>query len=245
MVNPWLRWANPLYYPLAVGIAAIALILGVRLIGLPRWMMLILAVGIALIGAAWLKARQLRPSQLENPELASELQAVRQRAKLLADKAEVLAQEATQLLSSSEQLDLLASLQFACEHARELPQQLEQLAQRLQGSDSLLSVSELQQQLTKVKQKLGKSSEFSQKQLTQLAASLERNIQLALQGKDARQAQVVNLSTLILEAAEVLQQLQNKLRTANLSDREQTRELRSLSEAFTRTQENVDLLVNR
>lgn len=245
MNSSWLRWANPLHYPLAVGIAAIVLVLGVRIAGLPRWLMLILAVIIAILGAAWLQAQASRPTQLDNPELANELKSVRQRAKQLAAKAELLGQEAAQLLTSGDQLELLAILQLTCDRARELPQQLEQLAQRLQGPDSLLSVPELQQQLLRVQRKQANSAGISRDQLTQLAASLKRNIQLAQQGEDARQAQVVSLSTLISEAAEVLQQLQNKLRTADLSDREQTRELQSLSAAFTTTQESVDLLIRR
>ena len=51
------------------------------------------------------------------------------------------------------------------------------------------------------------------------------------------------LSTLIVQSAGVLQQLQNRLRTADLSDRVQTDEVRSLSAAFNSVQENLTFLM--
>jgi hypothetical protein len=74
---------------------------------------------------------------------------------------------------------------------------------------------------------------------------LLRNIQLARQGQDARQAQVVSLSTMILDAGGVLQQVQNKLRTADLNNSDQVMELRQWCEELRSFEENVDLLVSK
>lgn len=240
-----LQLANPFYYPLAVLVAAIVLVVGVRVLLWPRLIMLVVAAGIATGSAMLLQARQTQVLNLDNPELTRDLQQVRQRARLVAERAEVLRQEAGQLLTDADQIDLLATVQYACDRAVELPQKLEQLARHLQGSDSLLSPLELQQQLKRVQRKRSSSTGVAREQLAQLEASLQRNLQLARQGEDARQAQVVSLSTLILEAAGMLQDLQNKLRTANLGDRETAAELRSLSETLTSTQENLDLLVEQ
>jgi hypothetical protein len=49
---------------------------------------------------------------------------------------------------------------------------------------------------------------------------------------------------LVTDAAGVLQALQNKLHTANLTDTAQTMELRSLSEDLNSVQSNVDLLIS-
>ena len=58
-------------------------------------------------------------------------------------------------------------------------------------------------------------------------------------------AQVVSLATLIQDTAGVLQELQNKLREADLNDSTQTLELRSLGEQLNSFQENVDLLISK
>jgi hypothetical protein len=49
----------------------------------------------------------------------------------------------------------------------------------------------------------------------------------------------------ISDAAGVLQQIQNRLRTSDLADKTQRAELRTLSDALASTQENLDMLVGR
>lgn len=236
--------ANPLHYPLAVLAGAIALVIGVRVARLPSIVMLPAAAAIATAGAMVLKSQE--PERLlDNPELERELQAVRTSAKALVDRANILRLEAAKLLTSADQIDLLAAVQYACDRAVELPAKIDQLARRMQGADSLLSVDELQRQLAQVQTQLQSSSGVAREQRGKLAASLRRNIQLARQGQDARQAQVASLSTLILDSAGVLQAMQNRLRTANLADVAQILELRSLSDELRVFQENVDLLITR
>lgn len=121
---------------------------------------------------------------------------------------------------------------------------IEQIAQRLPESESLLSINELQQQLLEVKSKIRSSFGVSRKQLEQLQASLERNIELAQQGQDTRQAKLTSLYTVIQDSAGVLQQLQNKLRTADLTNSEELIELRNLSEELSGFQENIDFIIS-
>jgi chromosome segregation ATPase len=240
-----MKLANPLYYPIAVLIGAIALVVGVRVANLPQGVMLPIAAITATAGATLLKSRQPETLGLENPELEQELRAVQQQSSRLATSAHTVRTEADRLLATSAQLELLGLVQYACDRASELPAKVDQLVQRMQGSDSLLSVTELQQQLQNVEIKLSASSGVAKDQLVRLADSLERNIQLARQGQDARQAQVASLSTVILDAAGMLQGLQNKLRTTDLTDVNETSELRSLSNEFKTAQETVDLLVSK
>jgi len=240
-----MKFANPLHYPLAVLVGAIALVAGVRLARVPATVALPLAAVITVGGAIALKSKEPEAPTLENPELERDLQQVRQQAKNLADKATALRQEATRLLTSSLSMELLAGVQYACDRASELPPKINTLAQRMKGTDSLLEVDDLQQQLAAVEYKLRTSSGVAQAQLTRLAESLRHNIQLAQQGQDARQAQVASLSTLILDSAGVLQSMQNQIRTLDLNDATQTAELRSLSDELNDFQENVDLLVSK
>jgi hypothetical protein len=237
--------ANPLYYPMAILAGAIVLVVGVRVARLPSPLMLPTAAAIAAIGAMVLKSREPERLDLGNLALERELLAVRQQAQELATKADSLYQEANRILTGSAQMELLGTVQYACDRARELPTQLDELTRRLQGSDSLLSVSDLQQQQATVQAKVRASSGIAREHLQELATQLARNIELARQGQDTRQAQIVNLSTLIQEAGGTLQALQNKLRTADLSDANQALELRSLSDELTVFQENVDLLVSK
>ncbi len=237
-----IKIANPLLYPIAVLAGGITLVVGVRFARLPSVVMLPVAAAIITSGASWLKSREPEPFNLDSPELATQLQAVRTRARFLAEQASTLRLEATKLLTDSCGLELLATVEYACDHAVELPAKIEQLAKRLEGRDALLSVSGLQQQLVEVQTKLQSSSGIAREHLTQLAQSLHRNIKLTQQGQDARQAQVVSLATVIEDAAGALQELQNKLRTADLTDSTQTTQLRSLSEQLGSFQESFDLL---
>jgi chromosome segregation ATPase len=239
-----MKLANPLNYPLAVAAGGLLLVAGVRFANLPSALVLPLSAIVATAGAVVLQSREPERLNLGNPELERELLGVKQQAKALAEKATELRAEASRLLTSSMQMELLSTVQFACDRALELPGKLDQLARRLQGKDSLLAVADLQKQLTTAQMRLRNTTDGAAKdQLRQLIQSLERNIQLAKQGQDARQAQVVSLSRLILDSAGVLQSMQNQLRTANLQDAAATEELQTLSDELKLFQENVDLLV--
>lgn len=240
-----MKLVNPLYYPLAVSLGGIALVVAVRFLNLSSVVMLPISVGIATVGAIARHRTEPETLNLDNPELEQELQSVQKQAKNLAEKADTLRLEATQLLSSTLEVELLAAVQYACDRATELPAKIDQLTRRLQGADSLLSVSDLQQQLAQVQAKLPNRAGIAKEQLSKLEMSLLRNIELARQGQDARQAQVASLSTMILDAGGVLQQLQNKLRTADLNNSDQVMELRRWCEELRSFEENVDLLVSK
>jgi ElaB/YqjD/DUF883 family membrane-anchored ribosome-binding protein len=238
-----MKVVNPLYYPIAVLAGAIVLVVGVRA-KIPSLVVVPVAVVLTLAGSTAIASQQPSPT-LDNPALERELQSIRQQARVLAEKANSLRLEAARLLTESTQITLLAGIQYACDRAGELPVKIDELARRMQGVDSLLAVSDLQQQLQEVENKLQASSGTAQEQFNKLSARLRHNIQLAQQGLDARQAQVASLSTLILDAAGVLQAMQNQLRTIDLADSSQTEELQTLSDELRLFQENVDLLVSR
>ena len=238
-------FANPLYYPLAMLAGGVTLVVGVRFAQIPNVAILPVAAVVATAGASWLKSREPETFNLDNPELAKELQAVRDRALLLADQAKTLQLEATKLLTDSVQIELLATVQYVCDRVGEFPAKIDQLSKRLDGSNPLLSVNDMQQQLMAVKVKLNNSSGMAKEHLNQLAKSLQRNINLAVQGQDTRMAQVIYLATLIQDAAGILQELQNKLRSFDLNDADQTMDLRYLCEQLGNFQENVDLLVSK
>lgn len=236
-----MKFVNPLYYPLAVLVGGISLIVGVRLIQLPSLIILPASAAIATGIAIPLSQKEANKINIDNPALAREIQLVQQQAKLLIDKAEELRKEAKQMLTSSRQLELLSTVEYACDRTQELPGKISQLTQRLQGSNSLLSPTELETQLVEVKAKQKNSSGIAREQLKQLATSLENNLRLAQQGQDARQAQVVSLNTLVIESAGVLQQLQNRLRSSDLNNSEEINELKNLSEELKSMQESTDL----
>ena len=236
-----MKLVNPLSYPLAVLVGGISLIVGVRLIQLPSLIMLPTAAAIATVFSIPLSQKEANKISLNNPALTREIQSVQQQAQLLINKAEDLRKEAKQVLTSSTQLELLTAVEYACDRTQELPGKINQLAQKLQGSDSLLSPAELAKQLTEAKAKQRNSSGVAKEQLKQLVTSLENNLRLAQQGQDARQAQVLSLNTLVIDSGGVLQQLQNRLRTSNLNDSAEIGKLQNLSEELKNMQENADL----
>jgi len=237
------KLANPLAYPLAVLAGGVFLVVGVRLARLPGFVALPGAVAIAIVGAAVQKQREPESLDLDNPKLEQELQQAMQRATQLAAQADELQAESLKLLTESDQVELLGVVQYACDRTRELPAKLEQLAKRLHHKGSILSVEDLEKQLREAQHKQRTSTGVAKDQWERLASSLQRNIDLAKQGEDAREAQVVSLSTLIVDAAGVLQQLQNKLRSADLSSNQQTDELRELGIELNNMQENMDVLL--
>jgi chromosome segregation ATPase len=241
-----MKWINPLYSPAAVFLGCLTLVLGVRLAKGSSVIVVPVAIAVATVSAALLAPAASSAKPTRNPNLEKELSGIRQQAQTLAQKAQKLGAEAHQILGESPYMELLGTVQYACERTGELPTKIDELAQRLQGEDSILSVGELQHQLREVESKLKtRSGEAAQAQLQKLAESLRRNIQLAQQGQDARQAQVLSLSTLILESAGVLQTMQNQLRSLDLEDSTQTAQLQSLSNELRDFQENLDLLVVR
>ena len=235
---------NPLNYPLAVLAGSVVLVLGLRWAKLPTVVILPVAAGTTIAGAILLQRRQPPSAPADHSELDQELQSVRHQAQVLQQQADRLRVEATRLLTAVQQVDLLGAVEYACDRASELPHKIEQLSHRMAGGNALLSVDALQQQLTQVDAKRAASAGAAQQQWASLAERLQRNIQLAQQGEDARQAQVISLSATILDAAGVLQQLQTKLRTANLDNLAETTELRALSDELSGYQENVDLLLS-
>lgn len=240
-----MKLANPLYYPLAVAAGGIVLVLTVRFANMPIALGLPISAAIATGGAVFLKRNEPESLGIGDPELESEIIAVKQQASVLAQQALVLRVESGKLLVEADQMDLLVAVQYACDRASEFPSKIDLLVQKLKGGSgsALLSVQDLEQQLIQVKQKLRNSTGIAATQLQALAAGLQRNIDLVRGGESARQAQVASLATLIVDASGVLQALQNKLRVVNLTDLQQTAELRSLTDELSCFQENAELLL--
>lgn len=238
-----MKLANPLYYPISVLAGAIALVVGVRVLQLPNVVVVPSSVAIATIGAAIRKGQEPASLGLDDPQLEQQINSIRNQASTLATRAHDLRAEATHLLTGADQMDLLGTVQYACDRAEELPHNIEHLAKRMKGNKSLLAPHELQRQLNDAKAQTLSSTGVAKEQWEKLASTLEWNLNLSQEGKDARQAQVVSLSTMIVQSAGVLQQLQNRLRTADLSDRTQSDEVRSLSNTFNSVQENLSFLI--
>lgn len=238
-----MKLVNPLSYPLAVLVGGISLIVGVRLLQLPSVIMLPASAAIATGISIPLSKKEINKLKVNNPTLAKEIQAIQQQAQLLVSKAKELRTEAKQVLTNSTQLELLATIEYTCDRTSELPGKIDKLAQNLQGSDSLLSPTELTEQLAEVKAKQKNSSGIAKQQLQQLINSLENNLRLAQQGQDTRQAQIVSLNTLVIDSAGILQQLQNRLRTSNLNSSEEIIQIKDLSEELKNMQETVDILI--
>ena len=238
-----MKFSSPLHFPLAVLGGGIALVVGVRLIQLPSYIALPGAAAIATGLAIPLKQKADRTIEIDNPALVREIRSVKQQSQLLVTKATELRQEAQQMLTSANQLELFAAIEYAGDRILELPDKVNRLAQKLQGADSLLSTEELSAQLQEARTKAQNSSGVAKEQLNRLAHSLENNLQLAKQGQDARQAQVVSLATLVTESAGVLQQFQNRLRTSNLNNSAEINELKTITDELKTMQDNVDLLI--
>ncbi|AFY43867.1 hypothetical protein [Nostoc sp. PCC 7107] len=240
-----MKLVNPLYYPLAVLAGGIFLFLGVRLLQLPSLVMLPVASGITVISAGWLKSREPTFFDLANPELEREINAVKLATLGLVNQSESLRLESKKILTDTFQIELLAAVEINCDRTATFPPKIDTLVGSLYSNTPILSVSSLQQQLIEVQQKLNASSGIAKEHLNQLVESLKRNLKLAQDGEDTRLVRMINISTLIQDCTGILQKLQTKLRTSDLTDSQQIHEMQSLSDELTSLLENIDLLVRK
>ncbi|WP_413198830.1 hypothetical protein [Nostoc piscinale] len=237
------KLVNPLYYPVAVLVGGLTLFVGVRLGNLSSLMMLPVATGVAVAGASFFKYREGEILELDNPALEREILTIKSSALALANQANAMRVEVQKLLTDTFHVELLTTILMSCDRAAELPAKLDKLGVSLHHTNSLLSIEALQQQLTEVKTKLPASSGVAKRHLNQLAESLKRNIELAQEGEDSRLARVINIATLIQDFAGVLQKLQTRLRTSDLSDAEQINGLQLIADELNSLAENLDLVV--
>jgi chromosome segregation ATPase len=241
-----LKLANPLEYPLAVLAAGVVLVAGARVLAVPTALNLPIAGIVATGGAVLLKSREPNEEKIAQQQLKQELETIQLLSQDLAEKAEKLRKEADHLLADSKdfQLELLVAVQTACDRVVQLPQKIEQLGRKISATKSLISVEKLQQQLADVQNKIPQSSGVARQKLQELAESLQRNIKLAQAGQDTREAQLINLQTMVQNSAGILQQLQNNLRTANLNNSEDLQQLKELSDELNSYQKNVEGLMS-
>ncbi|MDJ1173239.1 hypothetical protein [Roseofilum capinflatum] len=240
-----IKIANPLYYPTAVFIGGACLVVGVRVLGLSNFIIVPGAIAATVASATALKLREPDAERQEQQQLQQELDNLKATSQMVASKAEELRQEAQRLLTqSSFEIDVLVTVQQVCDDAIELPATIDSIARTLPQGQSLLSVDDLERQLLEVNQKLRSSSEISRQHLKDLKASLERNIQLAKTGQDTRQAKLISLQKMIQDSAGVLQQLQNKLRRADLQNSADLEDLQRLSDELKAYQDNVEILAH-
>lgn len=239
-----MKLVNPFDYPISILISGVILVAGIRFIGLPNLVVLPTTAIISVASATVLKSREPDAENLANRELKQELEVISELAKSLAKKANILRQEANQLLGGEGfQMDLLVTVQSVCNSAIELPQKIAEVSRKLPNNEVLLSVEDLQKQLFEVRNKQKSSSGVSKQYLQQLATSLQRNIELAKAGKDTRQAKIFSLHQMVQDSAGLLQQLENKLRTVNLNNSEEIQELRNLSDELNSYQDNIKMFL--
>lgn len=101
-----MKLVNPLHYPLAVLVGGVTLVLGIRLVQLPGYIMLPSAAAVATGLAIPLNRQKSQKVNIDNPALAREIKSVKQQSQLLAAKAQELRTEAQQILTSTAQLEL-------------------------------------------------------------------------------------------------------------------------------------------
>jgi hypothetical protein len=239
------KLANPFYYPTAMFLGGVVLVVGVRFLGLSNLIVLPTAAVVTGVAATVLKGREPSEENLAKQDLEKEITGIKLVADSLADKAHLLREEANAILGKdANYFDLLVIVQGTCDRALELPLKVEQLCENLPHSSSLLSVEDLQNQLKDVQTKIKESSGIARQHLEELAGILSRNIQLARTGQDTRQAKIISLQKLLQESAGTLQELQNKLRTSDLNNSQALEELFVLGNELKNVQENVEFLIS-
>lgn len=238
------KFANPLEYPLAMLSAGLLLIIGGRFAQIPPLVMVPIALTFATGGAVILRSREPERLNLGDPLLEQEVMEIKRSALGLVQRAETMRREASSLLVSAEQMDLLIAVEYACDRVMELPLKIEEIARRLGNNESLLSVAELERQIQQVAAKRQNiTSNAGRAKLARLEETLRQNLELAREGQDSRQIQLANLMQWVTESGGVLQQMQNKIRSIGTDSTEKMAELQELSSQLNSYQENMTMLL--
>ena len=197
---PRSQLTNPLQHPLAIGLAGLVLVLGVKLLPFGWFIALPCAILLAFLVAAYRREATL-------PDLI-------RRSLQLASAADAVADEAGQRLVQAQDMGRMTAVQLCCERIRELPSTLERLRadDKVKGS-SLLSSGHLEQRLRRERQRLGRETGTAVgRQRERLIQQLERNLALAKQGTEAGSLRVMAVSEHLESVAGDLQALQLMLR---------------------------------
>ncbi len=225
-----MAFVNPLYYPFSILAGTVSLVIGVQVLNAPSMTVVPVAIAVSTAGAFYQKSREPVVWDLQDPNLARELQFAKQQAEGLAYRAEQLRAEVAERLTTVDSIDVLVAIQSLCDQLKRIPDRVEQMAQHFQAGQEILSIDSLQTQITEVRTRAAISPALTQQQLETLAQQLERNLALAQQGQDARQAQVTQLSTRIVEAAGILQTMQTQLQSGHPNSDTTLNSLRNLSD---------------
>jgi chromosome segregation ATPase len=206
-------WANPLDDPLAMAAAGLLLVLLVRLtpLGLP----LALLVGaIAAAGLAMLRAQHAsRGERLRDRRVGESIDAALQRAAQLAVQAELVSDEAMARFQDPGHLEPLGMVQLCCERLRGIPERIGERRPLLEsGGGILLSVDALQSRLSREREQLRhEGSPTLRRQRQRLVDQLQRNLDAARSGMDAREARLLALSTRLEQIDGGLRHLQQQV----------------------------------
>ena len=197
---PRVQLTNPLQHPLAMGLAGIVLVIGVKLLPFGWFIALPCAALLAFVLAAYRRETTL-------PDLI-------RRSFQLASGADAVADEAGQRLVQAQDIGRLTAVQLCCERIRELPSTLERLRVDAKATgSSLLSTAHLEQRLRHERQRLGREIGTAVgRQRERLIQQLERNLALAKQGTEAGSLRVMAVSEHLESVAGDLQALQLMLR---------------------------------
>lgn len=206
-------WANPLDDPLTMAVAGLLLVLLVRLtpVGLP--LALPLAVLIAL-GLAMLRARHgRRGERLRDRRVRDSIDGAQQRASQLAVQAKLVSVEAMARFQDPGQLETLGMVQLCCERLRGISERIANRRPLLEsGGGILLSVDELQGRLSREREGLRREpSPTLRGERERLVDQLERNLDAARFGMDAREARLLALSTRLEQIDGGLRHLQQQV----------------------------------
>ena len=197
---PRIQLTDPLQHPLAIGVAGLALVVGVKLLPFGWLIAVPCAVLLAFLVAAYRRETTL-------PDLI-------RRSLQLATGADAVADEAGQRLVQAQDIARLTAVQFCCERIRDLPSTLERLrADDKATGSSLLSTGHLEKRLRHERQRLGRETGTAVgRQRERLIQQLERNLSLAKQGTEASSLRVMAVSEHLESVAGDLQALQLMLR---------------------------------
>jgi hypothetical protein len=192
-----LPWVDPLADPLAVAAAGLLLVLLTRLtsLGLPMALLIaaLMAEGLAMVRVQGGR----RGERLRDRRVRETIDGLLQRATQLAIQAGGVSGEAVARFRDPAHLEPLGVVQLCCDRLRALPERIGQCRTLLEsGGGILLSAEDLEARLGREREALRREASPTLKREREgLVDQLNRNLEAARFGMDAREARLLALST--------------------------------------------------
>ncbi|MEG3439194.1 hypothetical protein V0288_18860 [Pannus brasiliensis CCIBt3594] len=234
----------PLQYSIAILAGGIVLVAGVRAWKIPNVVIFPAAALVTVVTAIGFKAIEPDPEKLAREEIDRELRNLKVSGQELALRAGFVRQEARQILSREvEYQKLFARIEKTCEPFAEIVPKIEEFGRQIPRKNARVCLAELKKELDSARDLVSSSRGSARQQAEEFVTALEKNLELAKTGNSVTLAKLLQLQAIVQDATELLQDVQNKVRTIRRRGVDRVAEIGELRERLQGISRILEILI--